>query len=669
MPADRRHWPAVACLAGVALLLARDAVALDAIDMSLEELTEVRIVSTPKFAESPDRIPSAVSVLTYDDIRTYGWLTLGEALRSLQGFNITDDHTYAYPGIRGVAQPGDYRPRMQILVDGISVNDNLYASVPVDSAFPLDMGLVERIEVIRGPSASVYGGDAMFGVINVVTRGGSGSAGVSGSEVAATAGSGRDHRLRATWSGQAGSVDALLSASGFRAHGRSLRVDDLGDDIARLHRLGGEEGEQVFLRARGADWRVSMIHAERDRRIPTGSYGTIPNDGGHVESDGYDLFGLAKDWRLGAMTVLQQQFFSGRYRYDGTFPYDYSPDDPRLINVDKGRGNWWGLENRLVHAGFDGHRLIAGFEYRVESRQDQRNFDKGYGCFDAPGAPTCLDDRRDGRQLTFLAQDEIAVGTGKTLTLGLRHDRLGGRGSFTSPRLGYIHDAGAPGLFKVLYGSAFRVPTVYERAYVTPTFVYGNPALKAEKMKSIEVSWEKQFDPGQRLTASAYRFEVERMISTDSDTGLAYNSGKVRAAGLEMEYERRWRGGVHLRAGVSLQHADGDFGRLDNSPRRMAKFNFALPVGLPDLKAGFEGQWIDRRGAAFGKASVPSHALANLHLSYRPAGRPWDVALGIHNLFDRRYADPVSPDTTIAGERWRMWQLGRTMTLSGALRF
>ena len=145
-------------LAGWALCPANGQAAarLDALSMSLEELTAVRILATPKFAEDAEHSPSSVSILTAAEIRSFGWRTLADVLRSLQGFNVPEAHTYAYGGVRGVSAPGDYRQRGQVLIDGMSVNENVYASVPVDSAFPLDLELVERIEVIRGPSASVF---------------------------------------------------------------------------------------------------------------------------------------------------------------------------------------------------------------------------------------------------------------------------------------------------------------------------------------------------------------------------------------------------------------------------------------------------------------------------------------------------------------------------------
>ena len=121
--------------ATLAPLPALAAARLDGIAMSLEELAEVRILATPKFAEDAEHSPSAISIVTRADIRTFGWRTLADVLRSLQGFTVTDDHTYSYAGVRGVGA-GDYRQRFQVLIDGMSVNENVFASVPVDSAFP-----------------------------------------------------------------------------------------------------------------------------------------------------------------------------------------------------------------------------------------------------------------------------------------------------------------------------------------------------------------------------------------------------------------------------------------------------------------------------------------------------------------------------------------------------
>jgi outer membrane receptor protein involved in Fe transport len=665
LPLTGCHAPAL--LAIVLCCLAGPAQAeIDAIELPLEALGQVRIISAPKFADNPDAIPSVVSILRREDIRRYGWRTLGDALRTLQGFNVTNDHTYGYAGVRGISPAGDYRPRLQLLIDGLAVNENIYAGAPVDSTLPIDLDLVERIEVVRGPSASVYGSDALFGVINVVTRSGQS---VGGGEAGLTLASGADRRLRLSLGGDYRDADVLVSATGFNTGGRSLDFPDVGavDRQQRAHSVGAEDGGQFFLRARGSDWRLTLIHSERKRTVPTGSYGTIFDDDGHFETDRYTLAEIAKDWRIDASHQFYQRFYLGEYGYDADFPYDESPLEPRLINRDRARGNWWGLENRLVSHVWLGHRLTLGLEYRADTRQDQLNDDRGYGCFQVGTAP-CLDDRRSSHQFTVYLQDEFKITAATGLTLGVRHDDLSGEGSFFSPRLGVVHDAGGLGVFKALYGSAFRAPSVYERHYRTPSYPYGNPAVDSEKMSSLDLSWEKSLGPRSRLTTALYAFKVRNLISIETG-GLASNGSAVDARGLEVEYQREWGTHWQIRTGFSSQRASDDRGRMDNSPQHMVKFNLAMPTGIPALLAGLEGQWVSARRAFDGSERIADYAIANLNLRYAPAGVPWSVALGIYNLADHRYEDPVAIDDSAAVPRWRSPQFGRSLALKATVNF
>lgn len=653
-------------LAGSLLLHVGSAFAADVdfLDMPLEELSKVQIISTPKFSENPDYNPSAISILTQADIRSFGWRSISDALRTLQGFNVTNDHAYTYAGVRGISPVGDFRARMQVLIDGASINENIYAAAPLDSAFPLDIGLVERIEVIRGPSAAVYGNDSMFGVINIVTRSGNS---LGNGEVELGAGSGRERKLRASWRGQLAGKDIVLSASSFNADGLSLGFRDTlaSGDRQQLHALGGEQGGQFFFRVRATDWRLNIIHGERDRTVATGSYTSIPDDRGHVETDRYSLIDFNKDWELAPKLMLHQRFYAGQYGYDGIFPYDMSPVTPYLLNIDKARGSWLGTDHRLVSTLRPGHRLTLSLEYRNNIRQNQLNYDLGYGCLGYSSAP-CLDDQQRSEQLTLLAQDEIVVNGADTLIIGLRYDK---NGAFWSPRLGIIHNDPALGLFKLLYGTAFRQPSPYEKAYVTPTYSYGNPGISPELMKSIELSWEKQFSPLSRLSTTIYSYRIKHLISTDS-SGIVSNTTPVNASGLELAYEQRWFNGVRLRGNITAQHAADEHGHLDNSPKLMAKLNLAFPTLIHGLSGGLEGQWIDSRQVNMGQQKIGSYLLTNLNFRYQPEASHWEAGLGIYNLLDRRYQDPVSPDLLASGlTRSAMPQLGRTLQLRTVIRF
>ena len=93
-------------------------------------------------------------------------------LRGVRGFYTTYDRNYSYIGVRGFARPGDYNTRVLLLIDGHRVNDGVYDMAPMGTDFLFDISLIDRIEVIRGPGSSLYGTNALFGVINVITKSG-----------------------------------------------------------------------------------------------------------------------------------------------------------------------------------------------------------------------------------------------------------------------------------------------------------------------------------------------------------------------------------------------------------------------------------------------------------------------------------------------------------------
>ena len=139
-------------------------------ELSLEQLLDVKISSASKFEQRANAAPAAVQVISREDIKRHGWRTLTEALKSLPGIYAVNDRGYDYLGARGFLIPGDYNTRFLLLIDGQRSNDNIYQQAQLGSEGWLDMSVVERIEYIPGPGSAIYGSNAMFGVINVITR-------------------------------------------------------------------------------------------------------------------------------------------------------------------------------------------------------------------------------------------------------------------------------------------------------------------------------------------------------------------------------------------------------------------------------------------------------------------------------------------------------------------
>ncbi|HEX5854108.1 MAG TPA: Plug domain-containing protein, partial [Thermoanaerobaculia bacterium] len=130
--------------------------ASDLTRLSLEELMNVEVVyAASKVTQKTSEAPSSVSIVTAAEIRQHGYRTLADILQSLRGFYVTSDRNYSYLGVRGFGRSGDYNARVLVLVDGHRINDNIYDGVLIEGGFVVDPDLIDRVEVIRGPSSSI----------------------------------------------------------------------------------------------------------------------------------------------------------------------------------------------------------------------------------------------------------------------------------------------------------------------------------------------------------------------------------------------------------------------------------------------------------------------------------------------------------------------------------
>src|SRR3984885_1084908 len=152
------------------------------LDMSLEDLMSIEIDSVSGvsgFKQKVTEAPASVTIITSEEIQRYGYRTLADILRNVRGFYVSYDRNYSYVGVRGFGLPGQYNNTIALLIDGHRLNDNIFDSALIGTEFPIDVDLIDRVEVIRGPNSSLYVASAFLGVVNIITKRGQDLQGVN----------------------------------------------------------------------------------------------------------------------------------------------------------------------------------------------------------------------------------------------------------------------------------------------------------------------------------------------------------------------------------------------------------------------------------------------------------------------------------------------------------
>lgn len=624
-------------------------------DMSMEELMSLeveRVYGVSRYEQKVSRVPSSVTVVTGDEIRRLGQRTLVEVLRSVRGLYVSDDRNYSYLGIRGFLRPNDYNTRVLVLIDGHRINDNLFDSGTVGREGMVDIAGIDRVEVIRGPSSSIYGSSAFFGVINVITRQG---AQVDGIEASADAGSFDTYRSRISLGDkQDNGFEWLVSAAHYDSGGDprlyiaefDQRSSDnpLANNNGVAAGLDGESTLNLFSKLSYADYGLSAFFSQRDKRVPTASFGTVFNDGRERTRDyrGY----LDASWvhDFSAALNLQARLFYDNYTYRGSYPYG-TPSSDGLLDAallrDGTVGEWIGTQWQLTARLQDRHTLIVGGEYRDNIREYQFSY------YDLEPRIYNLNDDRSSEIFGVFAQDEYLLTQSLTLTAGLRHDYyVDGFGGTTNPRLGLIYNSEAGTTLKALYGEAFRAPNPYERHYNIEQ--RNRPELRPETIRTFELVAERRLGSRYQLSASTYYYDVQDLISqVVTLQGVPYfdNLESAKALGLELELRAEFASGAKARVSWALQRAeDGQTGRvLSSSPRHLGKLSLIVPWFGDQLFSGIDLQY-HSASATLSGGEAGDFVATNLTLTAEHLFDKLDVSLGVYNLFDTSYGYPGAED-------------------------
>lgn len=479
-----------------------------------------------------------------------------------------------------------------VLVDGVRINPG---TIGIASLQNIPPALIERIEVVKGPRSTLYGSDAIGGVINVITR----RRGARGVEFELGGGSYGTRTAALSAAAGADAWDAWLGGSWLDSDGFPTRT---GDRVDRGYRntsvnagLRRDLGEaELGLRgwyASGTSEYSDFFVTPVDQDFETAAFAA------HVA--GTPRAGWRSRLTLGhALDVIEQ---------------NQSPD---FLETRRWQLDW---QNDLTLG--ERHALTAGVLLQHEDAASE-SFGLGF-------------DRGTGMQLAYL-QDQFAAGRHRLLAaVGYtRHEDFGGEATWN---LEYGFELTASTAVSLAAGTAFRAPDATDRYGFG-----GNPDLRPESSESIELALRHRIGEGHELSLAAFRNEVDDLIQyvvTDFTTfdGENRNVARARIEGVEAAWRfdgERW----FTRAAATWQ----DPRDLDTDERllRRARENFTLALGrrigphvlaLDVLAAG------ERLDFGFpAPVRLPAYVVASLSTRLALPGG-WRLTARVENLFDEQY--------------------------------
>jgi iron complex outermembrane receptor protein len=613
-----------ACLLAAAASLSATSVLAQA-----PSLGETRVTAT-RFAEPEASLPLGVSVITADEIRAAGAGTVNDAIVRLLGVpgrqDLANGRDTSFD-LRGFGATADNN--QVVIVDGIRVSEQ-DLSAPRLAGIPIES--IERIEVLRGSGAVLYGEGATGGVIVITTKAGSGRQQATGATLYGAAGSHALRDLRASGTVNAGNgltFDANVQqreTKGYRANSASdLQAGSVTGQWANGWLRLGARLSQDDLDARLPGELTGAQYAANPRQSAK------PNDRANVRNERATVFAQAElgSWQL-ALDASQREkkvrsFNTGQF---GSFTYDYDVEAQTYALRARHEASLGGVKNALVLGTDVGEwrREVMGAFASVATQRSQ----------------------------ALYVKDDVTLASGTRISLGARTERAekdntssasGFEETEQAWELGVSHPVGAATTVYGRVGRSFRLPNVDEFNFTVP-----GVTLVPQVSRDAELGLRWSYGSG-KLEARLYRSALENEIGFDpaalgpfsafGSFGANVNFDPTRRQGLEVDWSHAVTPRVGVRVNAALREAtfrSGPYAGKDVPlvPRQvLAVRGDWTPVAGHRIHAGVN--WVSSQHPDFANAcTMPSYTTADARYAWQFHPKA-EVALGVANLFDRKF--------------------------------
>jgi vitamin B12 transporter len=584
------------------------------------------VVTPTRIAEPLEETASSVTLITATDIEANQWRTLPEALADAPGLNVVQ--TGGPGGLTSIFIRGLNSNHTKVIIDGIEAED------PSVGAFDFGQGLTSglaRIEILRGPAASLYGADALGGVINIITAPGEGPARLS-----ASVEGGSFDTLNETLrlAGSSGLVDyAFGFAHAFAGDTPVTPLGLLAPGEARIgDRYANATGwAKVDLQATPIlGFGLVARYVLADLRSTGEDYDTFPAVPDAAQTDQYTR-------QLFTRAEARLSLLGGHFENVAGLAYVFyhttiqGPDDgyglpaPTIDDGDRLRADWQGtltlskLVSLVVGADVDRQRLID--------------------------SPIDAEDSDQGLFGELIAKPAV----GLTLAASVRFDHDDRFGDVGTWRAAPSYTIAATGtVLRGSFGTAFRAPTLNELFVSYPSFdFFADPDLKPERSQGYDVGFEQPLARGALRAGATWFHNVVRDLIDDNADGTSYaNIDRATTYGVESFIAWRASSRLNLRTDYTYTFTRDDLTGEELLRRPKDKIDMTAAWRATD-RLKITATWLYVGGQVDGSRdfSIPRlwaspYATVNLAASY-DLGHGVTLFVRADNLTNRHYEEPA----------------------------
>lgn len=554
---------------------------------------------------------ASVSTLTRQDIERNQSTNVPDLLRTLAGVNVVSN------GGRGkstsVSLRGTQDKHLLVLIDGVKIGSATSGSAALQN-LPIEQ--IERIEVVRGPRSSLYGSEAVGGVIQIFTR----KAAHDGIRPYASLGVGSESTVKGSVGVEASQAGAWLNASIASEDTDGINARSYRDN-APLAYEPDDDGYRALSGAVRGGYRFAN-GLELDGTVLTTEYRSHFDSRSTRGTSGLDAYTDGQEQVLGARAR-----FSPMDRWKVTLQAGHSEDkteqyqDQKFYSLYHTKRDAYSWQNDIVLSA--NQLLTVGVDYQYDRIDTDSNYVQtsryNQGAF---------------------AQYQARLGD-HALQASLRHDKDEFFGSYDTGSLGWRYALNETLSVLASYGTAFRAPTFNDLYYPASASTAGNPDVQPEESESYELGISGTHDWGD-WAVNAYETQITDLIEWQGNSPMRpTNVSSARIRGLETSLTTELLG-WELAGNITLMdprdHSDQNHGKLlQRRAKRSLNLDLDRRFGAVGVGASlFATSYRYDDNANSEAKRMDGYALVDLRADYR-FNPEWQVQMKVSNLFDREY--------------------------------